>query len=418
MPFPFIPGPRAAVPAGGSPDPASGSTASGPAPARASRISLPTVGGLMRRVTACFVPATADDMAPRASLGRLRDGPVAAQASASTPNPQATAAGAESTAPGVAPRRRHEPQVGDGKRGAPLLQHQINESGYLAARAAMGKPIEDPGDLRRLVEGNDTQFAIHQRLHFGRGNVEPDRIASGGTGAKRTHAAQNWALFYKDNPNQAAAATTYMLQAGNCSDHAVLAVRLHGLKLQGQESVHRVSNDKVDHSFVEVRTPDRPAVTVDPWANGPAMQSGDTVWADPQVSPHTETIESFDTESGPVAWAGLRQQVEFFQHKGRRNDLNQSAMRASGGKPKVYGRSTQLAKGYNKQPGFGDAARAALEGHKPLQQEVLAVGVMRDAYKLNVGQAASQAQSVLQAAKTLDTMPDELARPPVRKPQK
>ena len=317
----------------------------------------------MRRFTACFAPATADDMSPRVSLGRLRDRPVAAaaqesaQSAATSPDPQAMATDAESTAPGAAPCRQREPLVADGKRGTPLLQHEINESGYLTARVAMGKPIEDPGDLRRLVEGNDTVFATRQRLHFGRGNVKPDRVASGGAGAKRTDAARNWATFYQNDQHQAIAATAYMLQAGNCYDHAALATRLHGLKLQGQDSVHLVENDKVDHSFVEVHAPDRPAVTLDPWANGPAMQSKDAVWADPRVSDHNKIAESFDAESGPVAWAGLRQKVEFLQHKDRRNALNQSAKRSKGGNPKVYGGSTQLATGCNRQPGFGDAAR-------------------------------------------------------------
>jgi hypothetical protein len=42
---------------------------------------------------------------------------------------------------------------------------------------------------------------------------------------------------------------------------------------------------------------------------------------------------------------------------------------------------------------------------------------MRDGYQMNVAAAAAQAQPVLQAAQTLDTMPERLARPPLWKPQ-
>lgn len=351
--------------------------------------------------------------------------------------------------------RRHGVFVGDGKRTEPLQQHQINEAGYLTARASLGRPIGDAaGDLRRVVDGNETVHQTRVLLSGGRGNVDEDDVPTGGTSRQRVDAVRKVARSMADmaaslsvhvDGDHAApiyldtiAAASVALAAGNCGESSAVAARLHAPKLQGQEIVSHLSSTSFDHGWVEIDTPQRPSVVLDPWANGPAMQAGDTAWrtpgrlvadtgrpgardttAAPLTVSSTTRLQTFCAgAAGTAAKAAMFDEAEYLRGSGRASldAALQDTPKLSPGNA-GFTHSPPLAGSLTPgRPGFGEKARSSLQAQAPLHQEILAVGAMRDGYRMNVAMAAAQAQPVLEAARTLDTMPAERARPPLREP--
>ena len=359
---------------------------------------------------------------------------------------------------GTGSYRRHGVFVAHGKRTEPLQQHQINEAGYLTARASLGRPIDEAaGDLRRVIDGNETVHQTRMLLSGGRGNVDEDDILTGGTSRQRVDAARKVARSRADIAADVAAdlgppldkeqkdaiyldtiaAASVALAAGNCGESSAVAARLHASKLQGQETVSHISSTSFDHAWVEIETLQRPGVVLDPWANGPAMEKGDTAWrtSGPQVADpgrpaapdtgaapvtvgSTTRLQTF--RAGTAARATLLEEAEYLARGPGRPSLD-AALQAT---PKLspgnsgFTHSPSLAGSLDPGlPSFGEKARVSLQGQAPLHQEILAVGAMRQGYRANIAMAAAQAQSVLEAARTLDTMPAEKARPPLREPR-
>ncbi len=344
---------------------------------------------------------------------------------------------------GNGPHEKYGVLVGDGKRIEPLQQHQTNEAGYLTARASMGQPIDDAaGDLRRLVDGNETVHDTRVLLSGGRGNVAKDNASTGGTSGQLVGAARaavDLVFRANDNYSEISASAALAVAAGNCGENASVAARLHAPKLQGQETVSNISSTSFDHAWTEIDTPGRPSVLMDPWSKGPAMQAGDTAWHTPgRLDAYPNRPSAQDT-TAPLT-VGSTQKLETFSSgeagtAARDAMFNGAAWFAQGPGRPVIGKAlwhTPKTSPLNSnftlapplaisldpsEPGFGEKARYSVQSQKPLHQEILAVGAMREGYQMNVATAAAQAQSVLEAAQTLDTMPERLARPPLWKPQ-
>lgn len=403
-----------ATPVGGSPGPETS--------VRRAPTSRPTAGP-PSELRARPAPRTAENVAaPTHSPGNSETG---AASRSNTPQmaPRATLEDLRERAGSAA---GHKVLVGPGKRTDPLEQHQVIEAGYLTARSAMGRRIDNKGDLRRLVDGNESVHETRTRLKYGRGNLIPDIKTTSGISSQRADAGYTLAeTEEKARPwSNRLAAAAYTLRAGNCDANGALVVRLHAPKLKGQESANTVSAEDLGHTWAEIKTPHRPMVTLDPWANGPAMQARDTAWADPDIRAETTTLVSIDARHGQAAHDALLDQAHSFA-RGPEKELCKATLKTTPrGSPDpndkhLYGASNQLAESQQPDvPGFGDRARESLQFQKPLHQEILAVGAMRDGYQMNVAAAARQAQPVLQAAQTLDTMPDNVARPPIWKPQR
>jgi hypothetical protein len=227
--------------------------------------------------------------------------------------------------------------------------------------------------------------------------------------------------------------------AGHCGENAFVAARLHAPKLQGQETVSTIDSTSFDHVWAEIDTPHRPSVVMDPWANGPAMQAGDTAWHTPgrldaypsrpdaqgTTAPLTVgTTQKYETFSGGEAGTAVRdgmfKNAAWFARGPGRPAIGSAILRTPKASPLDC--SFLLAPPFAmsldpSEPGFGEKARHGVQSQQPLHQEILAVSAMREGYQMNVAAVAAQAQPVLEAAQTLDTMSESLARPPLWKPQ-
>jgi hypothetical protein len=303
-----------------------------------------------------------------------------------------------------------------------LQQHEINEAGYLAGRAALARPIDDRGDLRRLVAANETVHDTRTRLDVGRGNVAADVEGSRASSAYRAKTAYT-AMYLEgvDSGNifERRDAAALALHAGNCDHNGWIAARLHGSRLEVGETIHVVRSNTAHHTWAELRTPDRPSVTLDPWANGPAMQGADTALGGRERKSEARCL---DMATGPVIKDRLLRLAETYAHGPEAavlaKQLNSFETTRSAVGGILWRRSIQLAAGRpgTSQPGFGETARHHMAKPPPLLQQVLAVGAARSAYHMTIPAAARQADAIADAAQTLHTMPDALARPPLRDP--
>jgi hypothetical protein len=308
-----------------------------------------------------------------------------------------------------------------------LQRHEINEAGYLAGRAALATPIDDRGDLRRLVTANETVHETRTRLDVGRGNVTADVVGSRASSTYRTvtayMATELEGLGSVEGLGDVSRferrdATALALHAGNCDQNGWIAARMHGSRLEAGETTHVVNSHAAQHTWAELRTPGRPSVTLDPWANGPAMQADDTKLGGLERKPEA----SFDMETGPVARDRLLQLAEAYAQGDAAAVLAKQLHHYETTQPRLnatlWSHSMQLADGTpeTSQPGFGETARERMAQHPPLLQQVLAVGAARSAYHMTIPAAAHQADAIVGAARTLHTMPNGLARPPLRHP--
>jgi hypothetical protein len=298
-----------------------------------------------------------------------------------------------------------------------LRPHEINEAGYLLARAAVGRPIEDPVDLRRLVECNETVFAARLLLSLGRGNMISDQRTTGGLCSLFVKAARRWIddnldryIGLYQSPITWYAAAAFVMKAGNCNEFADMVMHLHSPKLRYGEVLLANCNDKLDHDFVTLHTPWHLDLTMDAWANGPAMFSEDTYWQDPEMREHQRIYGSVTGEAGAAPWVDFWGCVDYLSHELRRGDMVK-ALNAAEREPDghMYSEPTMIVNG------LGKAAMHALNRLSGPVQRQMAVEVMQRAYHLSEDQALRQVSEVIKAAKTLHTMQDHQARPPVAK---
>ena len=181
--------------------------------------------------------------------------------------------------------------------------------GYTMGRAVEGKPVEG-SDLERLRRCNQTVEQTRSLLSLGRGNVAPDIHASGGASTRHAEAGrrvtgQTMRAHQLESFSMARAVSAIQAQAGNCNEHAVLAMHLHAGQLQRGEVVHAASHKAADHAWAELRDPQEPEhhVAMDPWGYGPAVFVGDGAFTANRR--RVKSDESHDADSGRRAYDAM-----------------------------------------------------------------------------------------------------------------
>ncbi|MFE8646856.1 hypothetical protein ACFX58_17400 [Sphingomonas sp. NCPPB 2930] len=213
----------------------------------------------------------------------------------------------------IAERRQDIERLRDQARalpGMPVDKRPL--AGYLLARHVDGRPVEGE-DLARLDMANNTLLETRCSLRFGRGNVDVDIHRTGHESTRRVHVARNqaeaWSSAPERHPRIALAATALFVQAGNCGDHASLAVCLHAGRLRPGETANLVTPEEVDHEFVEIRTMDGRAhdVVVDAWGDGPAIMAEDGRFSSETPPP---VLFAHASDVGPALAADLSQRLD------------------------------------------------------------------------------------------------------------
>ncbi|MCS4510555.1 hypothetical protein [Xylophilus ampelinus] len=162
--------------------------------------------------------------------------------------------------------------------GVPVEKRPL--AGYLLLRHVDGRPVEGE-DLARLDLANETLLETRRGLRLGRGNVDMDIRRTEHESTRRVHIARSlsgvWSSGPERHPRIALAATALFVQAGNCGDHASVALSLHAGKLRPGETANLVKPVGVDHEFVEIRTAEGRDhdVVLDAWDDGPAIMASD-----------------------------------------------------------------------------------------------------------------------------------------------
>ena len=222
----------------------------------------------------------------------------------------ASGAGPSNTRPRAAPpipdglARRPPPR--------PIPAHDKQLAGYLMGRAVDGRAIEGE-DLKRLRQANDVLQQTREALPIGRGNVTTDIAATNGH-SYRTHGAarvvRNSRKLNELPLHRAAIAE--IAGAGNCGEHAAVAVHKLAAQLSEGQQAHSVVNRDRDHGWAELRTPTpdpRPTIVVDAWGEGPAIHAEDGLFSSPAVpAGQRESDYSYDAGTAP---AELRRKEAF-----------------------------------------------------------------------------------------------------------
>lgn len=181
--------------------------------------------------------------------------------------------------------------------------------GYTMGRAVDARAVEG-ADLDRLRQCNQTVEQTRGHLSLGRGNVAPDIQASGGASTRHAEAGrrvtgQTMRTHQLESFSMARAVSAMHAQAGNCNEHAVLAMHLHGAQLQPGEVVHAASHKAVDHAWAELRDQQEPKhhVAMDPWGFGPAVFVDDGQFTANRSK--VKSGESLDAASGRRAYDAM-----------------------------------------------------------------------------------------------------------------
>jgi hypothetical protein len=293
-----------------------------------------------------------------------------------------------------APAKMPQPSA----RSEPLQPHEVQQAAYLLGRKADARPIEDAQQVRRLVDANATVHGTRRALGYGRGNLKPDNLVTGGVSQKATHASY---LIGAKNGHADLAATALALGVGNCDQHGALNTLRHGAALKGEETVYEVGVP--GHTFAELHTPGQPVVTMDSWANGPAVEVQDACFGK-----GTLRTGPIDARSGPLVAQAIEQLAADYQKvdgpRGRQLVAALLEADTTTMPPPSYGASNQVV-----DSNFAERVRSALRQKARLQNDVIATVVAKEAYDVPIREAARAAPAIRQAAARLDA----LERPPV-----
>jgi hypothetical protein len=189
--------------------------------------------------------------------------------------------------------------------------------GYLMARAAMHRKIDNTPEIARNADGSlekrtdtlrhlqaahATVEETHALLPYGRGNVTEDNKRTGYEASRRDEAAEHLfkELSHKAAPEQLWPALFRFTEAARCGGSARIATHLHGAKLEGPYRVSTVEGKKVDHNWTELkwketRRPDD--AIIDQWCEGPAVLREDYRYGNHEV----KTLHELDATTGPKA---------------------------------------------------------------------------------------------------------------------
>ena len=187
----------------------------------------------------------------------------------------------------------------------PIPAHDKQLAGYLMGRAVDGRAIEGE-DLKRLREANDVLQQTREALPIGRGNVTTDIAATNGY-SYRTHGAarvvRNSRKLNELPLHRAAIAE--IAGAGNCGEHAAVAVHKLAAQLSEGQQAHSVVNRDRDHGWAELRTPapdERPTIVVDAWGEGPAIHAEDGLFSSSAIpAAQRQSDYSYDASTAPPA---------------------------------------------------------------------------------------------------------------------
>lgn len=218
------------------------------------------------------------------------------------------AAGPSTAGPSNA-RPRPAPAIPDGLAHRPpprpIPEHDKQLAGYLMGRAVDGRAIEGD-DLTSLRQANDLLQQTREALPIGRGNVTTDIAATNGH-SYRTYAAAR-VVRNSRKLNEFAlhrAAIAEIAGAGNCGEHAAVAVHKLAAHMSEGQQAHSVVNRARDHGWAELRTPtpdERPTIVVDAWGEGPAIHAEDGLFSSTAIpAEHRATDYSYDAGTAPAA---------------------------------------------------------------------------------------------------------------------
>jgi hypothetical protein len=294
----------------------------------------------------------------------------------------------------------HGTLIGTGKRAEPLKHHEVQQAGYQLAAKLNDTSIEDPGERRRLADATQTMHDTDHRL-------------SGGYGAMATAVSEQLA-----GPNDnMLAGTALALGAGKCDAYVEINNRVHSQKLKPRETVWGMVNRGLGlgtaHTWSEIhRNPEpgthKPApIVMDAWASGPAARLQDTVWN--AHSPTTQVVSRFGKVSGNSDFDQMQRIRSRHEPGGEHHAATMKDVRERRPASGKLLQDVQII-----EPHFAAQAREKLQALSAFSQEVMAVAAAREAYALNVAQAArlaSTAQIIDEAGRL-----DRQDRPPVVKP--
>lgn len=175
-------------------------------------------------------------------------------------------------------------------------------------RALDGRAIEGEA-LDRLRQANDVLQQTREAMPIGRGNVTTDIDATSGHSYRTYSAARVVRNSRKLNVLPVhRAAIAEIAGAGNCGEHAAVAVHKLAAGLSEGQEVHSVVNREADHGWAELRTPaaphERPTIVVDAWGEGPAIHAEDGVFTSEAIpAAQRESDYSYDAHTAPPALA-------------------------------------------------------------------------------------------------------------------
>lgn len=223
--------------------------------------------------------------------------------------PAPSPSGAE-PAPNPSPASASAPR---GRAPSGMRPHEDRLSGYLLARAAMGRKIDDAAEISKPPNGrtlksenvlkdlraaNDTVEETRRLLPNGRGNVKGDIIATRGEASRRYAAGAIMTQKYLEKMGiregsdprfamQVETAVSLFTGQASCGGSALVAAHVHAPKLGKGRMAAAVANVEADHMWTEARRSDSHRDNdqiIDRWTSGPAILKEDSSYGlDPKV---------------------------------------------------------------------------------------------------------------------------------------
>jgi hypothetical protein len=191
-------------------------------------------------------------------------------------------------------------------------------SGYLLARAALGRTIDDTPEIRKEPDGailrsekvlqdlraaNASLEITRRLLPHGRGNVKEDILATGGEASRRYTAGSRLRESYtrKEFGGSVTGILKYQMVAAvglftgqaACGPSAALAAHIHAPRLERDQTLVAIGNSKIGHAWAEAwrgTDPDNDVI-LDRWTSGPAILKQDSRYG---LEPEVEKLFALD----------------------------------------------------------------------------------------------------------------------------
>ncbi len=282
---------------------------------------------------------------------------------------------------------------------------RLHLAGYLLAREAAQRPELDSQDLRRLVQGGESVRDCRLMLRHGRGNVGPDLEQTAGEGhfrmsvlqeVRKELAGERGSELNRNLSPLAArhvlhAAGSIVMQTANCDGNAALVAHLHAPKLAQNETLALVGDREFPHAWCELRTPGRPTVVLDAWAEGAPMLAEDSMLK------ATRQLGTLNCENRQLVAAQREQVVSKLR-------LEPEATRLQGKLDDARRRGMALGKGRMfeptnfTRPAFASEARGALQAMDSRASHARAAGLLHTVMGVERDEAEREARYVVKVA--------------------